>query len=1036
MMKPSIQPALSLLSIGAVSGVISAIATAAPPVLAQVDAVFDGTMGPAGRLNGGVVLPSQGTTNGTNLFHSFSRFNVFNGATVTFNSGGANNIVTRVTGNTSSIIDGTLSADANFFFINPSGIIFQDEAQLDINGSFVATTTDGVYGGNRVNQQFNARTGNLLTFNGDPSGFLASQATPGDIQVNGSSLSVNPGENLMLLGGNVTLNSATLTAPGGFIEIGSSAGNTPISLAPNASFDNAFTFGFEDNTNRLNVSVGNNSLLNVAMTNDAVATGITSGGSLRITAENITVNRSTICGGIGTTADGACGVPEAVNANEAGNLVLAATGTVAISGESLITNRIAENSSGTSETILEAIEDPVSARFFGSIVIGGDSIQISNSTTSTSTFGNGNAGAIFLLADGNIQVDNSGIFSQVVAGAQGNSGIILAISDSATFNRSSIISSTAGSNSGSAAGGIGIQTTGALTFSDDSLIFSNIESGAANGIGGAVVIEAGSLKLLSGSQVQTLVREAADGLPAARGNAGRIEINVEGATAISGNSRVNGLPSGIFSIVGEGAEGNGGVIELSSGSLAISGGRIGTDIFGIGNAGVVLIAVDGTTELKNGGIISSVVGSGGVTSAPTGSSFSGDEIGVVEEAGIEEAIGAIFISTGALSLSNESAISTSTFGQGDAGGILIFSEGTVFLTSGSAIASAVDQGLQQSSGIILIIANDIGVVGGSIISVENQGLGEAGNLFLLANELLVVETADSINSLFPSQLSATTEDGSQANISIFAPLLVLAGGSEITTDAGVGDGGNITILSSFVYGTPFADNNIVARAIQGRGGNITIQGALGIEFTLLRDIDERIRDFGTSNDITAASEFGINGSVTLNALQIDPVRESEDLPQDVVDVSRLVAQGCAAGSIPDVSNIGELFIRGRGGLPQNPEQVLGSGITATDLVTLDSAVGASSDAEDAEDAELIAEPPATESAADAVVETNDTDNTNAVTSAIAIHRNPGMQAITTPVIEAQGFQLDKDGTVQLVSQAADTMPAQPVFRTLTCRDIN
>lgn len=1022
MMKHFLRPAFALFSIGAVG----AIATTAPPALAQVDAVFDGTMGPAERLNGGVVLPSQGTTNGTNLFHSFSRFNVFNGATVTFDSGGASNIVTRVTGNTPSTIDGTLSADANFFFINPSGIIFQDEAQLDINGSFVATTTDGVYGGNRVNQQFNAHTGNLLTFNGDPSGFLASQATPGDIQVNGSSLSVNPGENLMLLGGNVTLNSATLTAPGGFIEIGSSAGNTPISLAPNVSFDNAFTFGFEDNTNRLNVSVSNNSLLNVAITNDAVATGITSGGSLRITAENITINRSTICGGIGTTADGACGVPEAVNANEAGNLVLAATGTVAITGESLITNRIAENSSGTSETILEAIEDPVSARFFGSIVIGGDSIQISNSTTSTSTFGDGNAGAIFLLADGDIQVGNSGIFSQVVAGAQGNSGIILAISDSATFNRSSVISSTAGSNSGSAAGGIGIQTTGALTFSDDSLIFSNIESGAENGVGGAVVIEAGSLKLLGGSQIQTLVREAADGLPAARGNAGSIEINVEGATTIAGNSRIDSLPSGIFSTVGEGAEGNGGVIEINSGSLSISGGRIGTDIFGIGNAGVVLITVDGLTELKNGGIISSIVGVNGTTNAPTGSNFSGEEIGVVEEAGIDETIGAIFIITGDLSLSESSAISTRTFGQGDAGGVLIVSPGNVVLDSASVIDSAVAPGLQQTSGIVLVIANNIGVLGGSTISVENQGLGEAGNLFLISTELLVVETADDINSLFPSQLSATTEDGSQANIGIFAPLLILAGGSRITTDAGIGDGGNITILSSFVYGTPFADNNIVAQAVQGRGGNIDIKGAIGIDFTLLRDIDQRLQDFVISNDITAASEFGIDGSVTLNALQLDPVRESEDLPQDVVDVSRLVAQGCAAGNIPDVNNIGELFITGRGGLPQNPDQVVGSGTTLTDLVTIDAQVGAASDGRGIH---ASAEEPVTDAA-----DSDATEQLEAIADETTLDRNVGMQAIATPVIEAQGFQVDADGTVQLVAQAGGTMPAQPVFRPLTCGD--
>lgn len=1028
MMKIFTQPAFTLVSVSVVGAIASAVTS---PALAQVNAVFDGTMGAPGRLNGALVAPSRGTfsPNGANLFHSFSQFNVLNGAAITFDSGGANNIITRVTGNTPSTIDGTLSADANFFFINPSGIVFQDEAQLNINGSFVATTTDGVYSNNRVNQQFNARTGTLLTFNGDPSGFLASQSTPGDIRVNGSSLSVNPGENLMLLGGNVTLNNARLTAPGGFIEIGSSAGNTPISLAPNPAFDNASTFGFQDTTNRLNVSIGRNSLLNVAITNDAVAENITSGGSLRVTAENITIGSSTICGGIGIVA-GTCGNNQAVNAGEAGNLAFNATGAIDIR-RSLITNRVAENSSGNpNRTITEAISDPLNADLFGSIVVSGDSIAINGASVSTSTFGTGNTGAIFLLTEGNIQVNNSGIFSQVLPGAQGNSGIILIVSDSAAFNRSSIISSTAGRNSGSFAGGIGIQTAGTLTFSDDTFVFSNVESGATNGAGGVVFIEAGSLNILSGSQIQTLVRGASGDLAAARGNAGSIEINVEEATTISGSSRVNGLPSGIFSTVEEGAEGNGGVIEINSGSLAMNGGRIGTDIFGIGNAGVVLISVDGLTELKNGGIISSVVGINGRTSAPTGSSFSGEEIGVVEEAGIDEAIGAIFISTGNLSLSDRSAISTSTFGQGDAGGILIVSPGNVVLDSESAIASAVAPGLQQTSGLVLVIANNIGVLGGSAISVENQGLGEAGNLFLIATGLLVVETADDVNPLFQSRLSATTEDGSQANIGIFAPLLVLAGGSRITTDAGIGDGGNITILSSFVYGTPFADNNIVAQAIQGRGGNIDIKGAIGVDFTLLRDIDQRLQDFVISNDITAASEFGIDGSVTLNALQLDPVRESEDLPQNVVDVSRLVAQGCAAGSIPDVSNIGELFITGRGGLPQNPDQVVGSGTTLTHLVTIDAQEGAAADGR-------IVRESAGESVTDAAehdAPEHLTEQVEAIANGVTVHRPVGMPAIATPVIEAQGFQVEADGSVQLVAQAMGTMPAQPVFRPLTCGD--
>ncbi|HEY9648620.1 MAG TPA: filamentous hemagglutinin N-terminal domain-containing protein, partial [Chroococcidiopsis sp.] len=84
-----------------------------------------------------------GALRGTSLFHSFSEFNVNNGQRVYFaNPAGIETIFSRVTGTDVSDILGTLGVDGNadLFFLNPNGIIFGPDAQLDIAGSFVAST--------------------------------------------------------------------------------------------------------------------------------------------------------------------------------------------------------------------------------------------------------------------------------------------------------------------------------------------------------------------------------------------------------------------------------------------------------------------------------------------------------------------------------------------------------------------------------------------------------------------------------------------------------------------------------------------------------------------------------------------------------------------------------------------------------------------------------------------------------------------------------------------------------------------------------
>ncbi|MEB3230990.1 MAG: filamentous hemagglutinin N-terminal domain-containing protein, partial [Leptolyngbyaceae bacterium] len=92
------------------------------------------------RIDGGAIR-------GSHLFHSFSDFNVNEFQRVYFsNPASIHNIISRVTGTSQSDIFGTLGVlgNANLFLINPNGLVFGPDATLDINGSFLASTTDSI----------------------------------------------------------------------------------------------------------------------------------------------------------------------------------------------------------------------------------------------------------------------------------------------------------------------------------------------------------------------------------------------------------------------------------------------------------------------------------------------------------------------------------------------------------------------------------------------------------------------------------------------------------------------------------------------------------------------------------------------------------------------------------------------------------------------------------------------------------------------------------------------------------------------------
>lgn len=205
-------------------------------------------------------LIQGGARRGSNLFHSFSEFNVGDRQRVYFaNPAGVQNILSRVTGNNPSNLLGTMgvTGNANLVLLNPNGILFGQNARLDIRGSFLASTADSLQFDNGfLFSASNPQIPPLLTVN-VPIG-LQFGATPGGIRLQGvkqTDLRVGIGQTLALVGGEILLDGGGLagspplrcpdpscaprvqeggglTAPGGRIELGSVAAGSLVEITP------------------------------------------------------------------------------------------------------------------------------------------------------------------------------------------------------------------------------------------------------------------------------------------------------------------------------------------------------------------------------------------------------------------------------------------------------------------------------------------------------------------------------------------------------------------------------------------------------------------------------------------------------------------------------------------------------------------------------------------------------------------------------------------------------------------------------------
>ncbi len=791
--------------------------------LAQQSNITPDNMGAeSSRLNRNVIINGinadtidGGARRDINLFHSFSEFNINNGQAVYFvNPDGVENILTRVTGGNASNIFGTLGVDgaANLFLINPGGIVFGENASLDLQGSFVGTTASGLQFGEQGNfSATNPEIPGSLTVNPSALFFNQVEASGGIINKSQAFAGINPdgnfttglrvpnGKSLLLVGGDINFDGGRLRAYEGNIELASlnAAGRVGLNI-----LGNTFSLNVPKDIERGDISLTNQSLISV------FGTG---GGNLTINARNLEISNSFIFAGIGENSEN----PNA----QAGDVNLNATGSIEVKDNVLIDNSV--NSQGNA----------------GNININGNSLSLSEGfAISTDTFGIGNAGNINLNARQSISLESGAVSSSNSAGAIGNAGNIqLTTGTLSVTDRAFISSGTFGKGN---AGNININARNA-TFENNSIVSSTVSSDAM-GKGGDILIATGTLWVNNGAAILS----GTDG----QGDAGNITIDASNKVTFD-NSGIAGSQSGFNAV------GNGGDIRIKTGELLLKNyGSLQTFSDKGGNAGNIFLDVQNTITFD--GVGSNGLGSGASTFANNSNA------------------GNIEVRTGSLFLTNGGRMAASLIGQenGDnitnAGNIIINARDTVKIDGASSALRTELLSGKGKGGDINIATGLFSVTNGSEISSATSGKGNAGKIQVDANNSISLANSGSIlSNVNPGG------EGKGGSININTQTLKLIDGSQITSSVfGKGNGGEININASEsvnlsgIGSTGFASGIITETetGASGDAGNITVTTG---NFALKDDaiVNARTLNNGNAGNIT----FNTNTFEAINGGQVN-----------------------------------------------------------------------------------------------------------------------------------------------------------------------
>jgi filamentous hemagglutinin family protein len=699
--------------------------------------------GPIALPNGQTQFNITGGTRpggGVNLFHSFGNFNVPTNNIANFlNDSGlpTSNILGRVTGGNISNIFGTIQTtgfgNANLFLMNPAGFLFGPNATVNVGGMVTFTSADylRLADGARFNAIPNASADALLsTAPVAAFGFLGSN--PGAITVQGSQLTVANGAGISLVGGDITMQSGTLdsgtvqaaqlSAPSGQINLvsvgkpshhkvggevviagsGSGAGYNQTGFASLGTI--TLSQGSTVNTNAADfsnpntpvaggpISIRAGKFVMDASTMTAMSRGnwkdtpvSQKGGTIDVDAQTMVLNQSTI-----TTETFFTGF------SSAGNPF---TGLQIRSGDiNLNVNSLTANHTriSTGHPTFVQYGTPGALTIQG---LGGQGHEARTVTLANSTLqADGEADAALNPAGQvNIAAHDIALNQTTISAAGAHQGQITLNAGNSIQTNNSLLTLRKASESDT--------KDGAITLSagrEIGLTNTILQADAVGGFGGTINLTAPHINLTG-----SILTVATGGASAPGPDAGTITVNAKDRLMVSGPD------SGLFASAGVGPF------------------NIGPPFAVSGDAGSITIHA-GQVQLKKGATISAAssgIGDGGTILADAAKTFSSDASIVAATASQGQA-GNITINAGHnVQVVNGSIISADNTGIGNAGNLVI-NAGHGLLSDASTLSATA---LQGQAGNISIIAGQVArLLNGTLVTVNNNGAGNAGNITITA----------------------------------------------------------------------------------------------------------------------------------------------------------------------------------------------------------------------------------------------------------------------------------------------------------------
>jgi filamentous hemagglutinin family protein len=779
-----------------VSSTVICCIFASCPAQAQISA--DGTIPTNVNQIDKVFEITGGAQAGSNLFHSFKEFSVPNGSEAFFkNSANVNNIVNiinRVTGGSISNIDGLIKENygANLILINPSGINFGANAQLNIGGSFLGSTASSLkFTDGTEFSATNIQNSPVLTIS-VPVGLQFGQNSAAiNVQGQGHNLSlesqifspftrgstaglkVQPGQTLALVGGNISLEGGILTAEGGRIELGS-VGEGLVSLNPTAG---GWTLGYQGVPAWKDIEMRSGSI--------ADASGVGS-GSIQLQGRNINLS------------DGSAVLIQTQGIESAGNIDVNASESLKLIGTTpdgqIATNIVTETIGGgkngdiniTTPSLVVQDAGVISAANFtaaqgGNVTVNAsESIEVNGyssvnpnrfSTISATTFGPGNAGKL-TLSTKQLTATDGGNIASVTAGTGSGGNVFV--------NASELVEL------------IGVAP---IVFAP-----SQITSGTGGpGQAGSVTINTQRLAIRNGGRV--------DASTLASGPAGSITINAKDSVDVSGRVPGSVNPSLILSsgnIVDPPLQqllrlppvpsGSSGDVTINTGKLSVTDGALVTaSNQGSGTSGNVRVNA-GSIFLDSGGGITSELGGSVVQGRPV--FFSPITLGGSKG-------GDIGISTQDLIVRGGANISTSSFTNAASGDISVdasdsiqvigfapFNPNALSFISSSTFGSG-------NSGNVNLSTGQLKVLDGAPVGAATFGTGSGGDVTINATEFVEVIGVEPSLQIVSAVGVSTLSRGNAGNLTVNTPRLIVRDGARVdSSTTATGAAGSVTVNAS------------------------------------------------------------------------------------------------------------------------------------------------------------------------------------------------------------------------------------------------